>query len=248
MAIIDFKPIKLDQQLDLLGTVAMTDGTRPIVFLLPEKHDDNNCIGQNIHNALVLSDAHLIGVVGVEQYPPHPYDIKAEISKEPAVQRDGGIEDYGRCLRANFGGTDTSVIAKIRSLPNTPGKVGQSFARNLLFLRLDINIVGVEDLSFRSSAQIANEKAAGMFHDVKDDIERQKKQVAAFRELNYEGERKRDAAFIRHADEAYQRLGGGGGIIINGGGQHIRRIEADLKAAGRAVVLIVPDGYVDFLG
>ncbi len=71
----------------------MANGTRPIVFLLPEKHDDNNCTGRT-STTPALYDAQLIDVVGVEQYPPHPCDIKAEISKEPAVQKDGGIEGY----------------------------------------------------------------------------------------------------------------------------------------------------------
>lgn len=247
MAIVDCKPINLNQKLDLLGTVMMTDGKRPIVFLFAEKHDDNNVIGQNLHNALVLFDAHLIGTVGVEQYPPHPYDIKAEISKEKAVQKDGGIAGYGNALRNDVGGTDAAVVEKIRALPTPPGKPGQSFARNLLFLRSNINLTGVEHPTFASEATAANTQAASMFIDVKDETERRKRQIAEFRKLNHEGELKRDAAFLKHADEANQRPFWGGGIIINGGGRHVKRLEAGLKDAGRAVVLIVPDGYKDVL-
>lgn len=247
MAIVDFQPINLDKKFDLLGTITMTDGKRPIVFLFAEKHDDNNVVGQNLHNALELFDAHLVETVGVEQYHVPPYDVKAEISKEKDVQKCGGIAGYGNALRKDFGGTDAAVIEKIRALPNTPGKAGQSFARNLLFLRPNINITGVEDPTFASGAAAANTQAASMFTDVKDETERRKKQIAEFRKLNHEGELKRDAAFLKHADEANQRPLWGGGIIINGGGRHMKRLEADLKAAGRAVVLIVPEGYKDVL-
>jgi hypothetical protein len=123
----------------------------------------------------------------------------------------------------------------------------QSFARNLVFLRPEINIVGVEDPQLKAEAQTASEAAALLHLDEPDAVKREKLQIAAFRKGGLERERKRDEAFVRHALEAHAELGSHVAIVINGGRLHVQRIADTLRKQGKACVLILPDGYADAL-
>lgn len=143
-----------------------------------------------------------------------------------------------------LGGTIEGVVAAIRK---TQKEKPQSFTRNLVFMRPEVNIVGVEDPTLKAEAQAASEAAARMYLDEVDDSKREKLQIDAFRQGGPERERKRDAAFIRHALETHAKLGSLSAIVINGGGLNMKRIAETLRREGKAHILILQDGYADAL-
>jgi hypothetical protein len=244
MAYVNLRPVGYDVVVDLEGTATMHPGRAPLVILLAENHNDNNVIGQNIQSAVNLFDAKLVGVIGVEQFPPPPFDIKAKMAAEPGIKKDGGIAKFGKAMLEMFGGTVKGVVDSIRKTPNNRP---QSFARNLILLRPEINIVGVEDPKLKDEAQAASEAAARLYLDESDALKREKLQIAAFRKRGEERERKRDEAFLRHALEAHASFGSPAAIVVNGGGLHLKRIAGILRQQGEACVLILPGGYTDAL-
>jgi hypothetical protein len=244
MAAVNLKAVGYAVDVDLQGAVEVHAGKGPPFILLAETHENNNVIGQNLLSAVNLFDANVVGIVGVEQYPPPPFDLKAKMEAEHSVRRDGGIEKYGEDLLKMFGGTIQGVVAEIRKTPkNRP----QSFARNLVFVRPKVNIIGVEDPALKADAQAASEAAGRMFLDELDLSKREKLQIAEFRKSGEERERKRDAAFVKYATEAHAKLGSGSAVVLNGGGLHMKRIADTLRKEGKACLLIVPVGYTDAL-
>jgi hypothetical protein len=244
MTKVNLKPFGNNVDVDLHGTVEIHAGKAPLFVLLAETHKDNNVIGQNIQNAVNLFDVKIVGVVGVEEHPPLPFDLKANMEAEGSVKKAGGIEKYGEGLLKLFGGTVPALVAEIRKTPNTRP---QSFARNLVFVRPTVNVVGVEDPTLKAEAQAANEAAAKMFLYEPDLGKRDKLQIAEFRNSGVERELKRDAAFVKYAVEACAKLGSAGAILLNGGGLHMKRIADTLRKQHKAFLLILPDGYTDAL-
>lgn len=96
MATVNLIPIGYDVVVDLEGMVTLHLGQAPLIIPLAEAHNDINVIGQNIQSATNLFDAQLVEVVGVEHYPPLPFDLKAKMATEP-----GGTKGWrNRQLRA----------------------------------------------------------------------------------------------------------------------------------------------------
>lgn len=238
MAAINLNPVGIDQVVSLEGDVALHPGTGPVVFLMAESHTDNITIGQNLQSAINLLDAGVVEVVGIEEYSSST-DIKAELSAKSFVRRDGSLTAYSEGLKRQFDG-DAGVIGAVKS-----ARSRMNFGDQLVFLRPNVKIVGVEDPALRSEAQRASEAIAHLFPEEQDPAKRRQLQIAKFREDGAARELKRDAAFVSNVIKAREASGSEKAVVINGGGRHMQRIAGRLAQEGKAYVLIVPEGYKD---
>lgn len=132
MARIDLKPLGFDSEIELEGEVVevhLRQGTDP-VFLLDENHSYLAGIRQSLRNAVKLIDAGIVDFVGVEGFSG---DLKPIVQQEWQKLGFPTLEE----ARQHF------VTWKVpeKAIIN----VGQSFARLITLLRLEVPVYGIED-------------------------------------------------------------------------------------------------------
>lgn len=132
MARIDLKPLGFDSEIDLEGEVVEVH-VRPgaeSVFLLDENHSYLAGIRQSLRNALKLIDGGIVDFVGVEGFSG---DLKPIVQQEWRKLGFPSLEE----ARQHFATWKVPEKAIIN--------VGQSFARLITLLRLEVPVYGIED-------------------------------------------------------------------------------------------------------
>ena len=208
-------------------------GSTPLLVLLPESPSDNAVKADNLRVACQLIDEGIVDLVAVEER--FGGDVNAKVLGELMNQHGApSLEAYSRDLHLHHGGDD-AIIQGIRK-----SKAEVSFARQLLYLRPRIRVVGVDDPEL---AARADEQAAAIaleFEEEPDTDKRERKQMAKFRDLQVN--RDREAAFLENIAAARREFGSTKGVILSAGGYHHQHL-IDGCAQSDSYLLIYPPSY-----
>src|SRR5579875_280808 len=156
MPVYELRSVGLGVAVEVDGAVELFPGSgTPTFVLLAEDHLYPAGVACQLRNACNLHDSGCIGRVGVEEFEPG--DIKPRITEELRRRRQGdSIAEYAASLKKDLGG-DQGIISAIASKPRGDR---WSFARYLLYLRPEVEVVGVEDPVLKAQAQAASEEVA----------------------------------------------------------------------------------------
>lgn len=132
MAHIDLNPFGFNSDIELEGEIveiSVARGAEP-VFLLDENHSYLPGIRQSLRNAIKLIDAGIVDFIGVEGFSG---DLKPIVRQEWQKLGFSSLEEASQHF-ASWQVPEKAII-----------NVGQSFARLITLLRLQVPVYGIED-------------------------------------------------------------------------------------------------------
>jgi hypothetical protein len=205
-------------------------GTGPIFVLSREYHLSSPGIAKAVLNAARLIDKSVVALVAVEQF--FAGDVREAVTEKLKQEGNGSIEEYSASLLAEFG-SDEEIARRIAQNPPV-----QSFARHLLCLRPNANVICVEDAVLYEEANKYSRAAAKQHSDEPDQAKREALQLEWRRTHSLQVDMQRDDEYVRRSDKVIKDRSMTGAILLNVGGMHINRIAERLRREGRGFLLL----------